>query len=222
MSDSPATTAVLDIAQLRQAEDTAAWVLEEAKRQGADGVEVNVSLSQGYSVNVRQGEVETVEFHRDRGVSVTVFRGQRKGHASSSDDNRDSLRDTIQAAASIAEYTGGDLRRLSGMELADLEGIPGVGRATAVRLFVFFTLALDLIGQAQDAARISGAFGRWGQLAPQAPFWPRRGWRCGVLWMRRFSTGLSPMWRGSTKRCAQRISRSRVVTSRMMDVFTKR
>ena len=36
MSDSPATTAVLDIAQLRQAEDTAAWVLEEAKRQGAD------------------------------------------------------------------------------------------------------------------------------------------------------------------------------------------
>lgn len=108
MSDSPATTAVLDIGQLRQAEDTAAWVLEEAKRQGADGVEVNVSLSQGYSVNVRQGEVETVEFHRDRGVSVTVFRGQRKGHASSSDDNRDSLRDTIQAAASIARYTEED------------------------------------------------------------------------------------------------------------------
>ena len=57
-----------------------------------------------------------------------------------------------KAAASIAEFTGGDLRKLSGMELADLEGIPGVGRATAVRLFVFFTLALDLISQAQDAA----------------------------------------------------------------------
>ena len=118
MSDSPATTAVLDIAQLRQAEDTAAWVLEEAKRQGADGVEVNVSLSQGYSVNVRQGEVETVEFHRDRGVSVTVFRGQRKGHASSSDDNRDSLRDTIQAAASIARYTEED--RYAGLAPASM------------------------------------------------------------------------------------------------------
>ena len=118
MSDSPATTAVLDIAQLRQAEDTAAWVLEEAKRQGADGAEVNVSLSQGYSVNVRQGEVETVEFHRDRGVSVTLFCGQRKGHASSSDDNRDSLRDTIQAAASIARYTEED--RYAGLAPASM------------------------------------------------------------------------------------------------------
>ena len=108
MSDSSATTAALDIAQLQQAQDTAAWVLEEGKRLGLDGVEVNVSLSQGFSVNVRQGEVETVEFHRDRGVSVTVFQGLCKGHASSSDDNRDSLRDTLKAASAIARYTEAD------------------------------------------------------------------------------------------------------------------
>lgn len=108
MSDSPVTTAVLDAAQLRQAEDTASWVLEEGKRLGLDGVEVSVSLSQGFSVNVRQGEVETVEFHRDRGVSLTVFKGQCKGHASSSDDNRDSLRDSLKAAAAIASYTEAD------------------------------------------------------------------------------------------------------------------
>ena len=108
MSDSPATTAKLDAEQLRQAQDAAAWVLEEARRQGLDGAEVNVSLSQGFSVNVRQGEVETVEFHRDRGVSLTVFQGKRKGHASSSDDSRDSLRDTLQAAAAIARYTEED------------------------------------------------------------------------------------------------------------------
>ncbi|KZY28218.1 metalloprotease PmbA [Alcanivorax sp. HI0083] len=108
MSDSSATTAELDNTQLQQAKDTAAWLIEEAKRQGADAAEVGVSLSQGYSVNVRQGEVETVEFHRDRGVSVTVYKGQRKGHASSSDDNRDSLRATLAAATAIAGYTEED------------------------------------------------------------------------------------------------------------------
>ena len=108
MSDSSPTTAELDNTQLQQAKDTAAWLIEEAKRQGADAAEVGVSLSQGYSVNVRQGEVETVEFHRDRGVSVTVYKGQRKGHASSSDDNRDSLRATLAAATAIAGYTEED------------------------------------------------------------------------------------------------------------------
>ena len=108
MSDSSPTTAELDNTQLQQAKDTAAWLIEAAKRQGADAAEVGVSLSQGYSVNVRQGEVETVEFHRDRGVSVTVYKGQRKGHASSSDDNRDSLRATLAAATAIAGYTEED------------------------------------------------------------------------------------------------------------------
>ena len=57
-----------------------------------------------------------------------------------------------KAAASIAEYTGGDMRKLTGIELADLEGIPGVGRATAVRLFVFFTLVADLLDPKEEAA----------------------------------------------------------------------
>ena len=57
-----------------------------------------------------------------------------------------------KAAASIAEFTGGDLRKLTGMELADLEGIPGVGRATAVRLFTFFSLVADLLGATEEAA----------------------------------------------------------------------
>ena len=95
MSDSSPTTAELDNTQLQQAKDTAAWLIEEAKRQGADAAEVGVSLSQGYSVNVRQGEVETVEFHRDRGVSVTVYKGQRKGHASSSEIGRASCRERV-------------------------------------------------------------------------------------------------------------------------------
>lgn len=108
MSDSPVTTAALDSAHLREAKDTAAWLLEEGKRLGLDGVEVNLSMGQGFSVNVRQGDVETVEFHRDKGVSITVYQGQCKGHASSSDDQRDSLRDTLKAAAAIARYTEAD------------------------------------------------------------------------------------------------------------------
>ncbi|MBF6857765.1 metalloprotease PmbA, partial [Acinetobacter baumannii] len=59
-------------------------------------------------VNVRLGEVETVEFHRDRGVSVTVYVGQRKGTASTSDDSRQSLCDAVSAACAIARHTEED------------------------------------------------------------------------------------------------------------------
>lgn len=145
MSDSSATTAALDESQLRAAEDTAAWLLDEAKRLGVSGVEVNVSLSQGYSVNVRQGEVETVEFHRDRGVSLTVYQGQRKGHASSSDDSRDSLRDTLKAAAAIARYTEED--RHAGLA-------PKAQLATEVpELDLYHPWALDTQGAIAEALR---------------------------------------------------------------------
>jgi PmbA protein len=83
-------------------------VLEEAKRAGATDAEVGISASQGLSVSVRMDEVETLEFHRDRGISVTVFIGQQKGTASSSDDSDDSIRRTVEAACAIARHTGAD------------------------------------------------------------------------------------------------------------------
>ncbi|MBA4720506.1 MAG: metalloprotease PmbA [Alcanivorax sp.] len=108
MSDHPRPSADLGPNQLNAAKDTVAFVLEEARRQGASNAEVGLSLSQGLSVDVRLGEVETVEFHRDRGVSVTVYFGHRKGQASTSDDRRESLCDAVRAACAIARHTEED------------------------------------------------------------------------------------------------------------------
>lgn len=85
-----------------------AYTLEEAVRQGADTAEAGVSEGSGLSVNVRMGEVETLEYHRDRGLAVTIYMGQHKGSASSSDYSHKAIKEVVKAACDIARYTGED------------------------------------------------------------------------------------------------------------------
>jgi PmbA protein len=54
------------------------------------------------------GEVETVAYNRDKGVSVTVYIGQRRGHASSADFADESIRTTVEKAIAIARFTAED------------------------------------------------------------------------------------------------------------------
>lgn len=108
MSDSAETTAVLTAASQEKAISRAAWALEEARRQGADGAEIAIQLAQGFTASVRNGDVETVEYHRDRGVGISVLIGDSKGNASSTDDSEESLRDAIAAACAIARHTQPD------------------------------------------------------------------------------------------------------------------
>jgi PmbA protein len=82
--------------------------LREAKARGADQAEAAVSLDVGLSVSVRLGEVETVEYQRDRGMGVTVYFGTRKGAASTADLTEDALRETVAKACSIARFTAED------------------------------------------------------------------------------------------------------------------
>ena len=83
-------------------------ILDEAKQQGATAVEAGSSIESGYSTSVRMGEVETIEHHRDRGMGVTVYFGQKKGTASTSDFSSDSVRAAVRAACDIARYTEED------------------------------------------------------------------------------------------------------------------
>jgi PmbA protein len=53
-------------------------------------------------------ETENIEYNRDKGVSVTVYFGQQKGNASSSDLSPQALKDTVQAACEIAKFTAQD------------------------------------------------------------------------------------------------------------------
>ncbi|MHB1331318.1 MAG: metalloprotease PmbA [Sulfuriferula sp.] len=83
-------------------------MLNYARQQGATGCEAEASAGFGQSVTVRKGEVETIEYNRDKGIGVSVYIGQRKGHASTSDFGVQALHDTVDKALTIARYTAED------------------------------------------------------------------------------------------------------------------
>lgn len=83
-------------------------LLARCRERGASQAEVSCSEESGLNVNVRMGEVETVEATRDRGIAVTVYFGQRKGSASTADLREDSLDATVEQACAIARFTEDD------------------------------------------------------------------------------------------------------------------
>jgi PmbA protein len=94
--------------RLARLEQTIEDLLKEAKRRGATAAEASVGSSAGLEISVRLGEVETVEHTRDNGLGITVFFGNRKGSASTSDLSSGALRDAVKAACTIAEHTQED------------------------------------------------------------------------------------------------------------------
>ena len=82
--------------------------LDFARCHGASEVEVGASAAQGLDVTVRLDEIETVEHRHDRSLSVTVYVGQRKGAASTSDLAPEAIRATVEKACAFARFTGED------------------------------------------------------------------------------------------------------------------
>lgn len=83
-------------------------VLDAARRVGATAAETEVSQAVGQSVTVRQGEVETIAYNRDKGIGVTLYVGQRRGQASTADFSDEAIRATVEKAFAIARYTAED------------------------------------------------------------------------------------------------------------------
>ena len=102
-------------------------LLQEAKSQGASAAEAGLSVESGLSVTVRMGDVETIEHNRDKALGVTVFFGQRKGSASTSDFSPKAIKETVKAACDIARYTEDDPyaglpdEKLMATDIPDLE-----------------------------------------------------------------------------------------------------
>ena len=94
--------------RLARLSDVAQQLLGRARAAGADQCEVTCNEDAGLAVNVRMGDVETVEATRDRGVAVTVYFGKRKGSASTADLREDSLAATVAQACAIARHTEED------------------------------------------------------------------------------------------------------------------
>ncbi len=91
-----------------QFEELVDLALSHAKRLGASDAAAEASEGSGLSVSVRKGELENVERNRDKSLGVTVYLGQRRGNASTSDFSPAAVRQTVQAAYDIARFTAED------------------------------------------------------------------------------------------------------------------
>jgi PmbA protein len=98
----------VDASRISELKDTVAGALEQARAAGGSHAEADASLQRGLTVTVRLGEVETIEYHRDRGLSITVYVGKAKGSASTADLRTEAVRETVDKAASIARHTAAD------------------------------------------------------------------------------------------------------------------
>ena len=174
-------------------------VLAMAKAQGASDAGVEVSEGSGLSVSVRKGEVENVERNRDKSVGVSVYLGQRRGNASSSDFSQAALAQTVKAAYDIARFTAED----PAAGLPDAEDQATAAEA-ALDLDLFHPWVVDadtaaeLARRAEDAAfavdkRITNSEG--GSVsAQQSHFWAgnSHGFRGGYA-SSRHSLSVSPI-----------------------------
>jgi len=82
--------------------------LKEARVAGATAADVGISVDTGLAVTVRLGEVESLEYQRDRAMGVTAYVGQRKGTATTGDLSPAAIADTVKKAVSIARFTAED------------------------------------------------------------------------------------------------------------------
>ena len=192
MTSSPRATSgfAFEQAQFQQiVEDT----LKIAVSLGASDAGAEVSEGVGLSVSVRKGELENVERNRDKSLGVSVYLGQRRGNASTSDFSPAAIRRTVQAAFDIARFTAED--PAAGLpEAADLASAAEAARD----LDLFHPWAIDaaaaaeLARRCEDAAmavsrRITNSEGA-GVSAQQAHFWAgnTRGFRGGYASSRHY------------------------------------
>ncbi len=147
----PAQAAVFayPVDRFRQLVDEA---LELARRLGASDAGVEVSEGVGLSVSVRKGEIENVERNRDKSIGVSVYIGQRRGNASSSDFSPQALEQTVRAAYDIARFTAED--PAAGLPEA---GELALGEAAERNLDLFHPWAIDAAGAAEIAGRCEAA-----------------------------------------------------------------
>lgn len=114
------------IQQQEQLKSIVAQTLKWADAK-ADAAEVAITKSTGISVSSRMGEIENVEFNSDGALGITVYKGKRKGSASTSDLSMAAIEKTVTAALDIANYTSEDpcsglaAKNLMAFEYPDLD-----------------------------------------------------------------------------------------------------
>ncbi|MBL8332397.1 MAG: metalloprotease PmbA, partial [Rubrivivax sp.] len=167
--------------------------LRLATRRGASDAGVEVSEGVGLSVSVRKGELENVERNRDKSLGISVYLGQRRGNASTSDFSTAAVERTVQAAFDIARFTAED----PAAGLPDAEDL-ATPKEVARDLDLFHPWAIDAAQAAELAMRCEGAALSTNRLitnsegagvsAQQSHFWAgnSRGFRGGYASSRHY------------------------------------
>ena len=126
--------------------------LSLAQKLGASDAAAEVSEGMGLSVSVRKGKLENVERNRDKSIGVSVYLGQRRGNASTSDFSPAALEQTVRAAYDIARFTAED--PAAGLpDAADM----ATGRAAKRDLDLFYPWSIDAAEAAELARRCEDA-----------------------------------------------------------------
>ena len=118
--------------------------LRHAHAVGATDAAAEASEACGLSVSVRKGELENVERNRDKSLSISVYVGQRRGNANTSDFSTAAIRQTVQAAYDIARFTAED--PMAGLpDQADIE--TATDKAKDLALFFPWAVTSELAAQ---------------------------------------------------------------------------
>ncbi len=83
-------------------------ILDIAKSMGASSSELSIQFNKGINVATRLKEVETIEFNQDKHIALTLYYGERRGSATSSDPSISSLKQLVSHAADIAKVSDPD------------------------------------------------------------------------------------------------------------------
>lgn len=91
-----------------ETEAVAKAALERALKLGADECAAEVSADRGFSVTYRMGEVEALEYTSEKVLSIAVWKGKRRGSATTSDFSERSVERAVRAAVAIASVAEED------------------------------------------------------------------------------------------------------------------
>ncbi len=115
----------MNASEIKQADqemrEVSELVLKMAKKYGAANAELSLNRGAGLSVEIHKSQVDKLEYHRDQGLSLTVYmgsNGKNQGSATTGDLSKQAIEDTVKAACNIAKYTGED--KYTGLADAEL------------------------------------------------------------------------------------------------------
>jgi len=102
MNDQKVKSSAMNLSQCAE------FAIDYAKQKGMDQSEVSLHHGTGLSITARQQELETIEKNNDAQIVVSVYKNHKTGSASGADLTEQGIRDMVDAAVSIATYTGAD------------------------------------------------------------------------------------------------------------------